>query len=64
MNATPSLAERADALEHRKMRELDVLIADSALFTMVERINQEGVGAKLVRENPGKYMLKIGRAHV
>jgi HD domain len=57
MNAPPSMAERADAYEHEKMRELDVLIADSALFTMAEGRNQEGVGVKLVRENPGKYML-------
>jgi len=57
MSATSSIAERADAYEHKKMRELDVLIADSALFTMADGINQEGVGAKLVRENPGKYML-------
>jgi HD domain-containing protein len=57
MSATSSIAERADAYEHKKMRELDVLIADSALFTMADGINQEGVGAQLVRENPGKYML-------
>jgi hypothetical protein len=57
MTAAISLSERADALEHQKMRELDVLIADSALFTMAAGIRQEGVGAKLVAENPGKYML-------
>ena len=58
MNATPSLlAERADALEHKKMRDLDLMVADSALFTMAEGINQEGVGFKMVTQNPGRYMM-------
>ena len=57
MSAQASLSERADALEHQKMRELDVLVAQSALFTMAEGTRQEGAGAKMVAANPGKYML-------
>jgi len=52
-----SLSDRADAMEHRKMKELDFMVAQSALFTMAEGKRQEGAGAKMVSENPGKYML-------
>jgi len=57
MNEAMSWAERLDALEAEKMRELDVIIAKSALFTMADGIRQEGVGNLLLQRNPGKYML-------
>src|SRR5579871_5043739 len=57
MNETMSLAERMDALEFEKMRQLDVIIAKSALFTMADGIGQEGVGNVLLKRYPGKYML-------
>ena len=57
MNATSSIADRADAHEHQKMRELGDMVAQSALFTMADGINQEGVGFKMVTQNPGRYML-------
>ena len=57
MSASATLADRADALEEQKIRELDVLVLPSALFTMVDGVRHDGAGAKLVAANPGKYML-------
>jgi len=57
MTASATLADRADALEERKIRELDALVLPSALFTMVDGVRHDGAGAKLVAANPGKYML-------
>ncbi len=36
MNDTMTLAERADALEHRMMRELDAIIVKSRLFKLAD----------------------------
>ena len=39
-----SISERADALEHQKMRELDVIIVKSRLFTLGDRSEERRVG--------------------
>ena len=36
MNDTMTLAERADALEHKMMRELDAIIVKSRLFNLAD----------------------------
>ncbi|HTZ80700.1 MAG TPA: HD domain-containing protein [Stellaceae bacterium] len=52
-----SLSERADALEHQKMRELDVIVTRSRLFALADGDLSMPMGAKLMAENPGKHML-------
>src|SRR5262249_46927467 len=57
MNDTMSLAERADALEHRMMRELDAIIVKSRLFNLADGDTSTANGPALLAANPGKHML-------
>src|SRR5258708_25619766 len=57
MTATMSLAERADALDHRMMEELDVIIVKSRLFNLADADMEFGGGAALQAKHPGKKML-------
>jgi len=57
MTATTSLAERADALEHRMMAELDAVATKSRLFTLADGDTSWKGGAQIQAENPGKKML-------
>jgi len=52
-----SLSERADALEHQKMRELDVIVTRSRLFALADGDMSMPMGAQLLAQNPGKHML-------
>jgi hypothetical protein len=52
-----SISERADALEHQKMRELDVIVTRSRLFTLGESDAPPPTGAQLRARYPGKLML-------
>lgn len=52
-----TLSERADALEHQMMRELDSIISKSMLFNLADgKLEMEG-GAALQARYPGKRML-------
>src|SRR6202048_2256789 len=57
MNDTMTLAERADALEHRMMRELDAIIVKSRLFNLADGDMSIPNGPALLAQNPGKHML-------
>jgi hypothetical protein len=57
MNDTMTLAERADALEHRMIRELDAIIVKSRLFNLADGDMSVANGPALLAANPGKYML-------
>src|SRR5438552_4546392 len=57
MNDAMSLAERADALEHKMMRELDAIIVKSRLFNLADGDMSIPNGPALLAANPGKYML-------
>ena len=57
MNDTMTLAERADALEHEMMRELDAIIVKSRLFNLADGDTGTPNGPALLAANPGKYML-------
>src|SRR5260370_8071320 len=57
MNDTMTLAERADALEHRMMRELDAIIVKSRLFKLADGDTSIPNGPALLAANPGKHML-------
>jgi hypothetical protein len=57
MNDTMSLAERADALEHKMMRELDAIIVKSRLFNLADGDMAVPNGPALLAANPGKPML-------
>ena len=57
MNDTMTLAERADALEHKMMRELDAIIVKSRLFNLADGDTSSPNGPALLAANPGKYML-------
>ena len=57
MNDTMTLAERADALEHRMMRELDAIIVKSRLFKLADGDMSIPNGPALLAANPGKHML-------
>src|SRR5438132_1787845 len=57
MNDAMSLAERADALEHKMMRELDAIIVKSRLFNLADGDTSIPNGAALLAQNPGKHML-------
>src|SRR6202158_4071229 len=57
MNDTMTLAERADALEHRMMRELDAIIVKSRLFNLADGDMSIPNGPVLLAANPGKHML-------
>ncbi|MBV9862917.1 MAG: HD domain-containing protein [Alphaproteobacteria bacterium] len=54
---TSSLAERADALEHRMMQELDCIIVKSRLFNLADGDDTMPNGPALMAQNPGKRML-------
>ncbi len=55
--ATATLSERADALEHRMMQELDVVIVKSRLFNLADADMEFVGGAALQAKYPGKKML-------
>lgn len=57
MTAAMSLAERADALEHRMMEELDVVVTKSQLFKLADGDRTFEGGAQLQAKHPGKLML-------
>jgi hypothetical protein len=57
MNDQMTLAERADALEHRMMQELDSIIVKSRLFNLADADFDMPNGPALLAANPGKYML-------
>ena len=57
MNDTMTLAERADALEHKMMRELDAIIVRSRLFTLADGDTGTPNGPALLARSRGKYML-------
>jgi hypothetical protein len=57
MTASTSLAERADALEHRMMEELDVIVVKSRLFNLADGDLSFAGGAQLQAKHPGKRML-------
>lgn len=57
MTAPMTLSERADALEHKQMEELNVIIAKSVLFNMADGAVTIANGAAQMAQNPGKYML-------
>ena len=57
MNDTMTLADRADALEHRMMRELDTIIVKSRLFNLADADISIPNGPALLAANPGKHML-------
>ena len=52
MNDAMSLAERADALEHKMMRELDAIIVKSRLFNLADGDTSVPSGAALLAQNP------------
>ena len=58
MNDTMTLAERADALEHRMMRELDAIIVKSRLFNLADGDTSVPNGPALLAANPAKLMLR------
>lgn len=57
MTRTMTLAERADALEHRKLQELDSIIVKSRLFMLADGNMTMPNGPQLMAQNPGKHML-------
>src|SRR6266404_2381014 len=57
MNDAMSLAERADALEHKMIRELDAIIVKSRLFSLADGDTSIPNGSVLLAQNPGKHML-------
>lgn len=57
MTSTTSLSERADALEHGKMADLDYVATKSFLFNLADgNMTIEG-GAALIDQNPNRRML-------
>ncbi len=52
-----SISERADALEHQKMRELDGIATKSRLFTLGDSNPPSTAGLQLLAQNPGKHLL-------
>ena len=58
VNDTMTLAERADALEHRMMRELDAIIVKSRLFNLADGDTSVPNGPALLAANPAKHMLR------
>ena len=52
MNDVMTLAERADALEHRMMRELDAIIVKSRLFNLADGDMSIPNGPALLAANP------------
>jgi hypothetical protein len=52
-----TLSERADALEHQQMHDLDRIIVKSRLFNLADADMSMPSGAQLLAQNPGKLML-------
>jgi hypothetical protein len=57
MNDVMTLSQRADALEHKMMQELDCIIVKSRLFNLADGDQSVANGAALMAQNPGKYFL-------
>jgi hypothetical protein len=57
MNDAMTLSERADALEHGMMRELDALIVKSRLFNLADGDMSTVNAPALLAASPGRYML-------
>jgi hypothetical protein len=57
MTVATSLAERADALEHKMIEELDWIVTKSLLFNLADGRREIDGGAKLLAEKPGAHML-------
>jgi hypothetical protein len=57
MNDAMTLAERADALEHRMMQELDGIVVKSRLFTLADGDMGTVNAPALLAANPGRTML-------
>jgi hypothetical protein len=57
MNDVMTLSQRADALEHKMMQELDCIIVKSRLFDLADGDQSVANGAALMAQNPGKYFL-------
>ncbi len=58
MNDAMTLAERADALEHKMIRELDdAIIVKSRLFNLADGDMSMPNGAALMAQRPGSHML-------
>src|SRR5438874_240757 len=55
--AAVSLSERADALEHQMMEELNTIASKSALFKLAEGSREMDSPVALMAANPGKYMV-------
>jgi hypothetical protein len=57
MTGTMSLSERADALEHQKMTELEGIVTKSLLFNLADGERKMEGGAALLQRHPGRLML-------
>ncbi|MGH7053930.1 MAG: hypothetical protein ACREFA_08935, partial [Stellaceae bacterium] len=57
MNDALTLSERADALDRKMMRDLDVIIVKSRLYNLADGDLAMPNGAALMAANPGRYML-------
>src|SRR5882724_4269545 len=60
MNDAMSLAERADALEHKMMRELDAIIVKSRLFNLADGDTSIPNGPAPLAQTPGKHIKNFG----
>jgi hypothetical protein len=57
MNDAMTLAERADALEHKMIRELDdAIIVKSRLFNLADGDMSMPNGAALMAQRPGSHI--------
>ena len=52
-----TLSQRADALEERRMRELEHIVTKSVLFNLADGKVEMATGQALMASNPGKLML-------
>ena len=58
MNDTPTLSQRADALEDKMSRELDYIVIKSRLYTMAEgNMSPPPNAASLMAKNPKARVL-------
>jgi HD domain len=57
MNDAMTLSERADALEHGMMQELDAIVVKSRLFNLADGDTGTVNAGALLAANPGRYML-------
>ena len=60
MNDTMTLAERADALEHRMMRELDAIIVKSRLFKLADGDTSTANGPQIPHQRDELYFVAAG----